>query len=403
MKPAIEIIGPENCAGCFSCYNSCPFEAIEMKESEDGFYYPYINEKCNDCGICQKHCPIITPIQPAEVYDKPKFYAGWSRDDRIRITSSSGGIFPELAKEVLERGGVVFGVAWDGLKPVHVKIETQEDIQKLSGSKYLQSWVGLAYREVIEEAKKGREVLFSGTPCQVAALNTFFDEEIRQRVITVGLVCHGVPSMLVFRKYIEWIEKKYGKKVVSISFRDKRKGWGIYCIVLKLEDNTEIVNYYYNEFPFYSNDPFVDGFLKKRYLRSSCYKCPFAKIPRFEDITLGDFWGVPKELKDKRGVSVIIANTQKGLEKLLELKAKGRIELKEVEMEIAVRRNPRIFKGEMPIPSIRKKILEDVKNKNFDYIVENYLSPRLVQRILWLKPIRIGLRFALYIKKSLIE
>lgn len=392
MKPAIEVIGLENCAGCFSCYNSCPFEAIEMKESGDGFYYPYVNEKCKDCGICQEHCPVIRPVQP-KVYDKPKFYAGWSKDDKIRIKSSSGGIFPELARLVLERGGVVFGVAWDGLKPVHVKIGTQEDIQKLSGSKYLQSWVGSAYREAIEEAKKGKEVLFSGTPCQVAALNTFLSDEIYQKVITVGLVCHGVPSMLVFRKYTEWIERKYGK-VSAISFRDKRKGWEDFCMVLKLENGKEIARYHYL-------DPFFYGYLKNLYLRSTCYKCPFAKIPRFEDITLGDFWGYPKELKDKRGVSVVLANTQKGLEKLLELRDKGRIELKEVEMEVATRGNPRIFKGELSVPPIREKILKEVRSKPFGDIIEEYLSLSLFQRIFLLKPVRIGLKFASYIKRSL--
>ena len=173
MKPAIEVIGPENCAGCFACYNSCSYNVIEMVENEEGFYYPDINDNCTACGVCQKFCPVINPIRFVDEFS-PKFYAGWSKDDDTRINSSSGGMFPELARYILENEGVVFGVAWnENLLPVHVKITDVDEIPRLMGSKYVQSNVGKTYKEALSELRKGKIILFSGTPCQIAGLNTF--------------------------------------------------------------------------------------------------------------------------------------------------------------------------------------------------------------------------------------
>lgn len=369
MKPAIEVIGPENCTGCFACYNSCPYNAIEMVENEEGFYYPDINNNCTRCGVCQKFCPVISPIRYGDEFS-PKFYAGWSKNDETRINSSSGGMFPELARYILENGGVVFGVAWnENLLPVHIKITDVNEIPRLMGSKYIQSNVGTAYKEVLSELRKGKTVLFSGTPCQVAGLNTFLKySKNRDNILTIGVVCHGVPSTLIFERYLEWIEKKYNKKVVGIEFRNKQQGWEKYRVVLRFNDGTKVQE-------CHLLNPFYRGYLQNLYLRHSCYHCQFSTLPRYEDITLGDFWGVPKELKDEKGVSVVIANTPKGLRLLNTLKEIGRIELVEVDMKTATQKNRRIVTGSFLIPKSRNQLLKDARKISFEELMKQYFKP----------------------------
>jgi len=369
LRPSIEVIGLENCTGCFACYNSCPYNAIEMVENDEGFYHPYINENCTHCGVCQKFCPVINPIRFGDKFS-PKFYAGWSKNDETRTNSSSGGIFPELARYILENGGVVFGVAWDeNLLPVHVKVTDVDELPQLIGSKYVQSNVGMAHKEALSELRKGKTVLFSGTPCQIAGLNTFLKySKSKDKMITVGVVCHGVPSTLIFRKYLKWVKKKYNKKVVGIEFRNKQKGWENYQVVLKLSGGINIQEHYLL-------NPFYRGYLQNLYLRHSCYHCQFSTISRYEDITLGDFWGVPEELKDVRGVSVVIANTSKGLRLLKTLKNIERIELVEVDMETATQKNPRIVTGSFPIPEIRSQLLKDAREMSFEELMKQYFRP----------------------------
>jgi len=365
LDPPIKVIGPEKCAGCFSCYNTCPFNAIEMKENPEGFYYPKINENCTECGVCQKFCPVINPIRSEDAYSSPKFYAGWSRDENIRLQSSSGGIFTEIARYILEKKGAVYGVALKNLKAQHIKVENEEELELFRGSKYLQSDVGLIYKDVITEAKN-RLVLFSGTPCQVAALNTFLKEsQYKDAVITVGVVCYGVPSHAFFKKYIEWTERRCNKKVVDIKFRDKRRGWENPSITIKFEDGSEMSKPH----PY---DLFFRGY--PLLLRSSCYNCPFALIPRFEDITLGDFWGAPESLRDRKGVSVILANTKIGEDVLEVLKRTKKIELLEVGYETATRHNPRLVTGKLRIPKERDRALADIQSLDFEEFRQKYFK-----------------------------
>jgi len=267
--------------------------------------------------------------------------------------------------------------------PVHVKITDPSDISRLTGSKYSQSFVGLVYREVLAECQSGREVLFSGTPCQVAALSRFLrDSKLRSRVITVGLVCYGVPSLLVWRRYLDWVAEKRGRKVAYASFRDKRRGWEEYEVVLRFEDGSELRQRH-------ETNPFFQGFLRDLYLQYGCYQCRFSTIPRLEDITLGDFWGVPENLKDSRGVSVVVANTARGLARLRALEECGRIDMIEVSRDVATRRNPRIFGGKRPVPPLRQRVLEDAEQVSFGQLSRRYLRQRssVVSRLLRLRRI----------------
>ena len=194
-KPAINIIGYDHCTGCFGCYNSCHINAIEMKYDEEGFYKPYILSNCVNCGQCEKACPVI---QIENNNRCEKSYAAWSKNKEIILNSSSGGIFSELAIEILNENGIVYGVGWENGEVRHKKIDKKEELKELRGSKYLPSFIGESYRQVLEDLKNDKKVLFSGTPCQVAALNKMVRND---NLITIDLICHGMPSHKAYEKY----------------------------------------------------------------------------------------------------------------------------------------------------------------------------------------------------------
>lgn len=364
-KAAIEIIKPEKCTGCFGCYNACPFNAIDMKINKDGFFIPFINQRCNNCGNCQDFCPVISKnkTDTEKKFQEPTFYAGWSNNDDIRLKSSSGGIFPELAKYMLKNENVVFGVGWDdNFSLCHMKIIEEKDLPKLMGSKYLQSNVGNSFKEVLSELEKGKKVIFTGTPCQIAALNMFTNHP---DLLTIDLICHGIPSKKIFEKYIGSMEKN--RKVVNMFFRDKKWGWSNFNLKLNFDDGS-----YYEK--IHKLDPFFVGYLQNLYLQISCYRCQFNRIPRESDITLGDFWGAPLNMRDKRGVSIIISNTLKGQKYLDNLVRENEITVKKIDYEIATRSNPRIINGVLTIPKYRKKLLEDIDSHDFTYIRDAYIK-----------------------------
>ena len=366
-KPAINKIPPRHCAGCFGCYNSCPHDAIKMELDKNGFYIPIILVgKCKNCGICQEHCPVLKKIDSKNKFKDPLFYAGKSTNRKIRMMSSSGGIFPEIAKYVLKNNGVVFGVSWNNnLKLKHIKIKNFDGIIKIIGSKYIQSNVGNTYKEVLKEIHRDKNVLFVGTPCQIAALKTFTNSD---NLLTIDLVCHGVPSYILFEKYLEYMERKKEQKIEQISFRDKKKGWNDFQTKIVFKDNSV----YQKNHNF---DPFFIAYLKNICLRNSCYKCDFNRIPRPGDITLGDFWGNPPEdKKTNEGVSVILANNEKGDGVLKHLERTGRIEIKKTDFDTATENNLRIYGGEFQVPRERNNILYDLNTQDFEYINEKYIE-----------------------------
>ncbi|MEO0275109.1 MAG: Coenzyme F420 hydrogenase/dehydrogenase, beta subunit C-terminal domain, partial [candidate division WOR-3 bacterium] len=361
----------KGCAGCFSCYNICPADAIEMIFSYEGFYVPSVNNNlCTNCGLCVKVCPVINEPSQQGRFSKPKVYAAWSLDESIRMNSSSGGIYPELAKIILENGGVVFAVAWNKKEwlPEHIQVNNVEGISQTVGSKYVQSKAGDVYEKIIEIAKNGKSVLFIGTPCQVAGLKNIVEQTgtIEDKVFTVDLVCLGVPSPVVFKKYVD--ENFKHKIISSISFRSKIFGWSKPCIVV----NTANGNPY--SMALYK-DSFGCGFGRRYFLNLVCYDCPFSRIPRQGDITLGDFWGVPEKYKDERGVSVVLVNSQKGEKLFGELIEKRRIFAEQVSIETATKSNPRIVSGKMDIPEKRAIILREIQNKSWHYISKKYIKP----------------------------
>lgn len=305
MNNYLNIIEKNNCFGCGACQNICPVDAIYMQEDEEGFLYPCLDEqKCIKCDKCKQVCPVLnkneTNSLPNEVL------AGYS-DDEERIKSSSGGIFPLLAKYILEeKKGFVCGAAFgEDLKVYHTIISDYADIDKLRGSKYVQSEIKDIFNQIKNLLKENKYVLFSGTPCQVAGLKLFLEKDY-ERLLTVDVVCHGVPPASLFKKYLD--ETFKDDKIISFNFRDKElHGWSAQAGTAVTANYSKI-----------SNNDFFDGFEQNLYLRPSCGECKFASRKRVSDITIGDFWGIwdyEKVLSfQKEGVSLVAATTAKGAE-----------------------------------------------------------------------------------------
>ena len=303
-------LNKENCTGCGACANACLAGAVSMVQDERGFYIPEIDfEKCTGCGLCKKACPIGRKKELECSDFAVKAYAAYAKDQLVRRQSSSGGMFTILARDVLARSGIVYGAAFDeNFKVVHIGVRSEDGLEKLRGSKYVQSFIsGTLYREIKDELNKGTAVLFSGTPCQVAGLRFYLQKEY-ENLLTVDLVCHGVPSPKVWAGYLSFLERKYGK-IRNYLFRDKDKSWKMFNSKVETENKT-VIKYMDQDFFL-----FLFLFHTQPMLRESCYRCAFADRGRISDITIGDFWGCqPSEklVDDDKGISCVLCNTVKG-------------------------------------------------------------------------------------------
>lgn len=334
----IEIKDKKDCCGCHACVSICAKHCITMQADEEGFLYPIVDKDvCTDCGLCEKVCPVINQSEPR----KPlKVYAAKNKDEEIRRQSSSGGIFTLLAEKVINEGGVVFGARFDeDWNVIHAWTDTIEGIAAFRGSKYVQSMIGDTYREAREFLKQGRKVLFSGTPCQIAGLKKYLRKEY-DNLLTVDVVCHGVPSPLVWRRYLDETREQLraqrgvGKNSVSssidelpvitgISFRDKTHGWKKFGFRLryaasKAAQNTVSAPLYKEEKDWlesFTENVFMRGFLANLYLRPSCYACAARSGKSGSDISLADYWGVKAYhpgFADDKGISLLLINTLEG-------------------------------------------------------------------------------------------
>lgn len=371
----IRIASKKDCCGCHACQTVCPEASIAMVADEEGFLYPQINrETCNNCGLCEKVCPMQAQLPQG---DPPAAYAAWHRDDSIRAESSSGGVFSALMKQTLEQGGVVVGAAFDeALTLRHQFAESEADGVKFRGSKYLQSIIGDTYRDVRSFLQQGRNVLFSGTPCQVAGLYSYLGKD-DDNLLTCDLVCHGVPSPKVFVAYKAALERRYGANVTRIAFRRKDCGWKRYSVALSFENATE-----YRQ--VFSDDPFMIGFLRDIYLRPSCHDCRFSRLPRVADISLGDFWGVGShhpEWDDDKGTSLILLQTQKGLSAFETCQTD--MYVFPTNLELGIQSNPCIC-GSVAQVGNRSAFFVDLNRIPFEMVIKKYMP----LQPLWLKLIR---------------
>ena len=303
----INITKKTDCSGCYACYSVCPVGCITMKLDSEGFWYPVADASaCIQCGKCEQVCHILKPFEPAR---QPKAFAAYAKDNTILKTSSSGGVFTPLCKAVITDGGVVFGAAFDrDFNVCHIAVEEVEDLRAFRGSKYVQSKIDNALINTKSELEKGRLVLFSGTPCQIAGLKLFLKKEY-ENLITADVICHGVPSPKVWTAYKRMKESDQKDEVRAVRFRDKTKGWQNFSLAMDFSGKLR-----YRK--ALDDDPYLFGFFRNLYLRPSCYDCVEKSLNRKSDITLADYWGIehihPEFTQDK-GVSLVFANTFKGI------------------------------------------------------------------------------------------
>lgn len=306
-----------HCCGCGACKQICPKKCIKMEENERGFLVPVVDKsKCISCGLCKKICPEIK--ENFEFNEVNAAYAIVSKNNNIQKQSTSGGVFYIIAKYILENNGIVFGAAWqDKYNVSHIAVNNIKELIKLQQSKYIQSNTQNTFEEAKKYLKEKRIVLYSGTACQIQGLKSYLQKEY-ENLITIEVACHGVPSPGLFRKYIQWLEKKYRNIVVGYQFRNRDKHPGGEHFKSKVVFDNGKVKY----FSIYK-DPFYNAFLNGVSLRKTCYNCKYKNIKRVADFTLSDFWGIEKELKSfpaYYGCSAVLVNTRKAEEILEKIK-----------------------------------------------------------------------------------
>lgn len=376
----IDIIDKRKCSGCMACYNACPKKAIQIEE-KDGFSYPKIQkETCINCGLCKRVCPVLNKEDEEKdknekenknesKSEKNEFldvYACKNQDEKIRMKSSSGGVFTLIAEYILEQDGVIFGAKFnETLEVVHDYIERKEELDKFRGSKYLQSKIGDTYAKVKELLDIGRKVLFTGTPCQVEGLLSYLRKDY-DNLYTQDIICHGVPSPRVWKKYLEYKKEKNGEYPKSVNFRKKDiLGWSKYQVSYTYSNKEENIHH--------DDDPYMKLFLRNFDLRESCYECSFKNIYRKSDITIADFWGineVNKEFNDEKGISAILIHSAKGKE--LFDKIKDKIEYTKANINDIIKHNSCICIS-TKYNEKREEFFEDLEYKDFEDIIQKYL------------------------------
>lgn len=316
----IEIKDKSLCCGCEVCAKKCPKHCIQMREDELGFLYPHVELKsCINCGLCEKVCPVIN--QSEEQYPT-NVYACKNIDEEIRLNSSSGGLFTAIATKFIQKGGVVFGVKFDKDWNVVFSYTTEfEGLKEFQGSKYTQAYVGDAYTQVEAFLKDGKEVLFTGTSCQIAGLKRYLQKDYGN-LYTIDFICHGVPNQKLFKTFIKEEIQKHSRTsshsldfIKEIKFRSKKQGWKRFCFILRVSkpvnnDTDDVVIS-----SVFSNTSYGKFFLNDLSLRPSCYNCPAKSGKSCSDLTMADFWGVQKfypEFDDDKGITLAIVNKLKG-------------------------------------------------------------------------------------------
>lgn len=305
----IQITDKKRCCGCSACATRCPRHCITMNVDAEGFFYPEVNEaECIQCGLCEKACPFIEQNEPRYPLS---VYAAKNKDEETVRQSSSGGVFTALAEQVISKGGVVFGVRFD--KSWQAVFDHTDDIEGLSafrGSKYVQANVGNAFAEARDFLKAGRQVLFSGTPCQVAALHRFLQRDY-DNLLTVDFICHGVPSPKVWQRYLKEITQNARHAISDIQFRNKQDGWKRFNFVIDYDEASD----HYHLSSWHKENHYMRIFLNDVILRPSCYDCNAKGGRSGSDMTIADFWGIAHwhpELDDDKGINALLINTSKG-------------------------------------------------------------------------------------------
>ena len=383
------------CCGCGACMNICPKKAIRMMEDEYGFLYPKIDTyKCIACGLCKKVCG-YQKGNMIQAETEKEVYAAVSSDDKLLNLSASGGVFSCIATDLLQDGGFVCGCSMEFknemLSPEHILIDSTDKLYKLQGSKYVQSNSLQIYGKIKEKLEEERKVLFSGTPCQVAALKEFLGKEY-EKLYTIDIICHGTPSARIFQDYIKNLEKQIKGRIEEFKFRDKSNGWGLKGSVEYIDQKgkkkkkiipVQLSSYY---------KLFQDALI----YRENCYSCKYAGQNRVGDLTIGDFWGIvdahPEyimtnggNMDERKGVSCVLINNAHG--KYLLNKYGNKLQLQPSDFTKVVAQNDQLIR-----PSnrsiLRDKVLEIYKDKGYAAVEKWYFRRMGIKKyvyILWNK------------------
>ncbi len=361
------------CCGCMACTQICPKKCIEMNVDKEGFWYPIVDtSKCINCGLCEKVCPMN---RQREYSVEKQVYACWNKDEELRVYSTSGGIFQIFAQYVLKKNGYVAGAIYrDDFSVAHTVIHDLEELKGLLQSKYLQSDIGEVFTQIKMYAQQGKMILFCGTPCQNEALKLFLGKEY-ENVYQCDFICRGVISPLVFRKYIEWLEKKYKSKIQTVQFKNKDFGWNQFSTKIIFENGM-----IFQEDRFH--DPYMVAFLEHNIdMRQSCHKCQFKGLKRASDITLGDFWGIGekrKELDTNKGTSIVMLNTTKGRALFEIVKENMEYDLCQVD---DISRGNACLEHCPPTNTKREKFFREINSKGFGSAYKKYCKKSLKIRI----------------------
>ncbi len=365
IRPILYVHNSSLCSGCGACAMACPEQCISMDFDGEGFLRPVIDsEKCMECRICEVSCPVLNKV---EVNTETLAFAAYNTDNYIRVHSTSGGIFSLLAKKIIKQGGVVYGAAFENdFSVAHRRIESEEQLPSLYGSKYVQSRLGNCMKMVKIDLEDGIKVLFSGTPCQIAGLKAFLGKDY-PNLITQDLICHGVPSPKVWKKYLAFRRSKAKSDIKEICFRSKINGYRNPQFQIRFANGVvsqENVgdNLYYR------------GFLLNLFLRPSCYSCVFKSSTRNSDITLADFWGgehiSPDMITDDKGVSLVLVHSSKGRDMWEELSED--VVGRKVDVDTALKHNGMALKSARLHP-LRKAFFETYDNLELEEFYKIYL------------------------------
>lgn len=354
------------CNGCTACSSICPEHCIEMKANEDGFLYPIVNkDKCISCNLCDKVCSVNNEIK---LNDVPNAYAAINKKEKERLQSSSGGVFSLIANYILDKNGYVVGAAYnDKFEVEHIIIDSKEELYKLRGAKYSQSRLENVFGKIKELLDTDHYVLFSGTPCQVGGLKSYLRKDY-EKLVLIDTVCHGVPSPLVWKKYVEYRSKTDNKGEIptSINLRSKSSGWSRYNYSIEFNYGKKSYS------KVNGQDPYMKAFVGNYCLRESCYDCSFKSTQRVGDFTLGDYWGIwnqNPEMDDNRGTSLLLVHSIKG-NRILDA-ISNKLDFVQVDLDESIKENPSMIKSS-PINEDRSVFIGIVIREGFKQAIKKF-------------------------------